>query len=154
MVEFAPFTTITLAEIQEHAARLGRIAFLASTRADGRPHSVPVGVAWVDDAVCAFVSQPSVKVSNLRRDPRAHLHWAVSAETNNDSLIVEGRAQVIDTTEERTALWDRMGYDLSQFEPGGPSSDGHVFLRIVPEQASLLAMFGFERRSRWTAAAA
>lgn len=151
MVARAPIGDMTFADVRSHAERLGRIVYVATTRADGRPHSVPVGVAWVDDLVHAFVMQPAVKVSNLRRDPRVHLHWAVSADTNNDSLLIEGSAEVLDTADERSMLWDRMGYDLSEFEPNGPESDDHVFLRITPQRATLLVRFGFEDRRRWTA---
>jgi len=150
MVALAPVATMTFEEVLDHAQRLGRIVYLATTRADGRPHNVPIGVAWLDGLVHAFVMQPAVKVTNLRRDPRAHLHWAVSPDTNNDSLLIEGTTEVLDTTEHRTALWDRMGYDLSEFEPAGPSSDGHVFLRITPIKATLLLGYGFEGRKRWS----
>lgn len=63
-----------LHDVMYHSSRIGRIAFVATTRADGRPHSAPVGIAWVDDHLCAFVQQPSVKVTNARRDARVHFH--------------------------------------------------------------------------------
>jgi len=135
MVALAPVATMTFEEVLDHAQRLGRIVYLATTRADGRPHNVPIGVAWLDGLVHAFVMQPAVKVS---------------PDTNNDSLLIEGTTEVLDTTEHRTALWDRMGYDLSEFEPAGPSSDGHVFLRITPIKATLLLGYGFEGRKRWS----
>lgn len=152
MVDLADVDTMTFDDVLEHAARLGRIVYLATTRADGRPHNVPVGVAVFDGLVHAFVMQPAVKVTNVRRDPRVHLHWAVGPDTNNDSLLIEGTAVVLDTTEQRTALWHRMGYDLSEFEPAGPSSDGHVFLQITPIKATLLLGFGFAGRKRWARA--
>lgn len=142
-----------LHDVMYHSSRIGRIAFVATTRADGRPHSAPVGIAWVDDHLCAFVQQPSVKVTNARRDARVHFHWQVSPESNNDSLIVEGLAEVVDTPAGREALWDRMGYDLSQFEPGGPESDGHVFFKVEPRRATLLRRFGFDGRDVWHAGA-
>lgn len=140
-----------LADVIAHSDRIGRIAYIATTRADGRPHSAPVGIKWVDDELCTFVMQPSVKVTNVRRDPRVHFHWQVGPESNNDSLIVEGTATVIDTAEGRAGLWDRMGYDLSEFEPGGPESDGHVFLRVRPQRATLLVRYGFDGRETWRA---
>ena len=138
-----------LADVIAHSDRIGRIAYIATTRADGRPHSAPVGIAWIHDHVCAFVMNPSVKVANARRDPRVHLHWQVGPESNNDSLIVEGLATVIDTSAGRTELWDHMGYDLSEFEPDGPSSDNHVFIKVAPVRAALLHRFGFDGRDEW-----
>ena len=95
-----------------HAARLGPIVHLSTVRPDGRPHGVPVAVAWVDDHVAAFVRADSVKVANVRSDPRVHLHWQVGPDTNNDSLIVEGLAWVVDSSEGRRRLWGAMGQDL------------------------------------------
>lgn len=149
MIARAPIGDLSFAEVRHHAERLGRIVYLATVRPDGRPHNVPVGIAWVDDLVHAFVMQPAVKVTNLRKDPRVHLHWAVSPETNNDSLLIEGTAEVLDTLEQRAQLWHQMGYDLGEFEPDGPESDNHVFLRITPQRATLLVRFGFDDRRRW-----
>ncbi|MEM7095745.1 MAG: pyridoxamine 5'-phosphate oxidase family protein [Actinomycetota bacterium] len=140
-----------LADVIAHSGRIGRIAYIATARADGRAHSAPVGIAWVDENLCTFVMQPSVKVTNARRDPRVHFHWQVGPESNNDSLIVEGLAEVVDTPSGRAELWDHMGYDLSEFEPGGPSSDGHVFLRVTPRRATVLYRFGFDGRDTWEA---
>ncbi len=75
----------------------------------------------------------------------------MSEATNWDSLIVDGTANLIDTTEGRRALWDRMGYDLSLFEPGGPEADSHVFIEVVPERALLLRKYGVEGRDAWAA---
>lgn len=142
---------MTLDDVIAHSSRIGRVAFVATTRADGRPHSAPVGIAWVDRYLCAFVQQPSVKVTNARRDPRVHVHWQVGPESNNDSLMIEGLIDLVDTPLGRTALWGRMGYDLSEFEPGGPGSNGHVFFKIAPLRATLLRRFGFEGRQTWQA---
>jgi nitroimidazol reductase NimA-like FMN-containing flavoprotein (pyridoxamine 5'-phosphate oxidase superfamily) len=132
------------------AERLGRLAFIATTRPDGRPHAVPVAVAWSDGQVLGFVATSSVKVSNLRKNSKIMIHWQVSQATNMDSLIVEGDAEVVDTTEGRTALWDKMGYDLTPFEPGGPAADTHVFIALAPQRITFLKMYGAEGREVWT----
>lgn len=136
-------------DVIREARRLGRIVYIATTRPDGRPHNVPIGINWIDGDVFAFVSSPAVKLANIRDNPRVHLHWAVSEETNMDSLLIDADAVIIDTVAERTELWDKMGYDLSEFEPGGPESDGHVFLRITPTRATLLRRYGFAGRDTW-----
>ena len=149
LANYAP--EMELADVIAHSDRIGRIAYIATARPDGRAHCVPVGIKWIDGDLCTFVMQPSVKVSNTRRDPRVMFHWQVGPETNNDSLIVEGIATVVDTTEGRSELWEQMGYDLSEFEPGGPDSDGHVFLRVMPMRATVLYRFGFDGRETWEA---
>lgn len=132
------------------ATRLGPLAFLATTRPDGRPHAVPVVVAWHEGRVLAFVATASVKVANLRADPRIMIHWQVAQATNMDSLIVEGEADLIDTPEGRRALWGAMGYGLDAFEPGGPEADSHVFISVAPQRITLLKMYGAQGRETWT----
>ncbi len=133
------------------SARFGRTVFWASTRPDGRPHVVPVAAGWVDGLLTAFVLTASVKVANLRKNPATMVHWAVSEATGWDSLMVEGSTVVVDDTPGRTALWSRLGYDLSPFEPGGPSADTHVFLQLTPTRATLLEMYGIKGTHRWKA---
>jgi nitroimidazol reductase NimA-like FMN-containing flavoprotein (pyridoxamine 5'-phosphate oxidase superfamily) len=139
-----------LAQAAAEAKRLGSLAFIATTRPDGRPHAVPVVVNWHDDRVLGFVATSSVKVANLRRNPKIMIHWQVSRETNMDSLIVEGDAELIDTAAGRSALWNAMGYDLTPFEPGGPEADTHVFISLAPEKITFLKMYGAQGRETWT----
>ncbi len=138
-----------LAQAALEAKRLGQVAFVATTRPDGRPHAVPVLVAWHDDAVYAFVSTGSVKVRNLRANQKVMVHWQVSQDTNLDSLVVEGNAEVIDTAEGRRWLWDKMGYECDAFEPGGPEANTHVFIRVVPVRITFLKMYGTQGREVW-----
>ena len=138
-----------LSKAAAEAQRLGQVAFVATTRPDGRPHLVPVLVAWHADAVYAFVSTNSVKVRNVRSNPNVMVHWQVSQDTNLDSLIVEGKAEIVDTTEGRRALWDKMGYECAAFEPGGPEASTHVFMRVVPDRVTFLKMYGTQGREVW-----
>ena len=140
-----------VAAVHAQSKRFGSTVFWATTRPDGRPHVVPVAAGWIDGALTAFVLTTSVKVANLRQDPRAMVHWNVSESTGWDSLMIEGTAIVVDDTPGRTALWDRMGYDLSPFEPGGPSADTHVFLQLTATRATLLEMYGINGHHHWRA---
>lgn len=137
--------------VKLEAARYPSIAYLATASVAGEPHVVPVAVAWVGDDVCAFVLATSKKIANVRANPRAAVHYPVSEANDWDSLLVQGSASVVDTVEGRRGLWDTMGYDLAAFEPGGPESDNHVFLRITPERAIVLRMYGIKGRETWTA---
>jgi nitroimidazol reductase NimA-like FMN-containing flavoprotein (pyridoxamine 5'-phosphate oxidase superfamily) len=140
-----------LAGIEQESRRYGPIAYVGTTAPDGEPHVAPVAVAWADGALHAFVLASSRKVRNVQANGRASVHFAVSEATDWDSCIVWGHASVIDTTEGRRALWDRMGYDLAAFEPGGPESDDHVFVRIVPTRATILRTYGLKGRETWHA---
>lgn len=138
-----------LAQVQAESRRFGPIAYVATTGADGDPHVAPVAVSWVDDELYAFVLASSRKVRNVRENPRAAVHFAVGESTGWDSCIVWGDASIVDTVEGRRALWDRMGYDLAAFEPGGPESPNHVFVRVTPTRATVLRAYGLAGRETW-----
>jgi len=139
----------TLDDIKSDSRRYGPFAFVATTGSDGEPHLAPVAVNWVDDDVVAFVLAASRKVRNVRQNPRATVHFAVGESTGWDSCIVWGDASLVEDTAGRSALWDRMGYDLRAFEPGGPESDAHVFLVVRPTRATILRTYGMAGRSSW-----
>lgn len=140
---------ITLDEVKNDSRRYGPFAYIATTGSNGEPHLAPVAVNWIDDTIAAFVLSSSRKVRNVTQNPRATVHFAVGANTDWDSCIVWGDAHIVDTTEGRTELWDRMGYDLRAFEPGGPESDNHVFLLIEPTRATILRAYGVGGRDTW-----
>jgi PPOX class probable F420-dependent enzyme len=49
------------------------LATLVTLRADGSPHAVPVGFTFADGVARVITSARSVKVANVRRDPRVSL---------------------------------------------------------------------------------
>ena len=78
-------------EWSEVADRLAaaRSYWVATTRADGRPHVTPVWGLWLDGAVMFDADVNSVKALNLASDPRA----VVNLESGDDVVIVEGVAE-------------------------------------------------------------
>ena len=140
---------MNLEDIKKDSRRYGPFAYIATAGVDGEPHLAPVAVNWVGDTVVAFVLSSSRKVRNVRQNPRATVHYAVGESTNWDSCIVWGDARIVDSVEGRRALWDKMGYELAAFEPGGPESDNHVFLVIEPNRATVLRAYGAAGRDSW-----
>lgn len=71
-------------------------AVLATFRSDARPQLSPVTVA-VDDGGRVIIStrEPSVKVRNLRRDPRVSL-VGMNDGFYGDWVQVEGSAEIVD----------------------------------------------------------
>ncbi len=63
--------------------------WIASVRSDGRPHTVPVWGAWLDDAF--YFVGTGRKVRNLRANPQAVVHL----ESGDEVVIVEGRFEEI-----------------------------------------------------------
>ena len=141
---------ISLEEVRKESLRYGPIAYIATVSPLHDPHLAPVAVSWFDGDIYAFVLSSSVKVRNARSNPRATVHFAVGANTDRDSCIVWGDVTLLDTTQERQNLWDKMGYDLAPFEPGGPTANSHVFLRIIPTTALILRNYGLAGRETWS----
>ncbi|MFM8453859.1 MAG: pyridoxamine 5'-phosphate oxidase family protein [Gammaproteobacteria bacterium] len=142
-------TEMSLDDVRTESLRYGPLAYVATSGPTNEPHLAPVAVSWFDGDVYAFVLSSGVKVRNVRANPRATVHFSVGASTNWDSCIVWGDAEILDTVDQRRHLWDKMGYDLAAFEPGGPESDNHVFLRIRPRRATVLRSYGLAGRATW-----
>jgi F420H(2)-dependent biliverdin reductase len=64
--------------------------WLGTTRADGRPHLVPIWFVWVDGRVWIATDAKSVKVRNITAYPFA----SVALEDGNKPIVAEGTAVV------------------------------------------------------------
>jgi PPOX class probable F420-dependent enzyme len=76
--------------------RLGRdsIAWLSTTRPDGRPHVVPVWFTWDGEAI-TVVSKPNAqKVRNLRENPNVMIALG-EPDDDFDVELVEGVAELV-----------------------------------------------------------
>src|SRR5918994_958299 len=70
-----------------------RTAILATTRADGRPHAVPVCFVLDDDDVLFLTNEATAKGRALQRDPRVTL--VVDDETPPFAFVmIDGTAQL------------------------------------------------------------
>jgi len=70
--------------------------WINTTRADGRPHAMPVWGVWVDGSLYFGTSSTSVKGRNLARSPRVVAHL----ESGDDVVILEGTVtRVTDSAE-------------------------------------------------------
>jgi PPOX class probable F420-dependent enzyme len=70
-----------------------RTAIVATTRADGRPHAVPVCFVLDDDDVLFLTNDVTAKGRDLQRDPRVTL--VVDDETPPFAFVmIEGTAQL------------------------------------------------------------
>jgi nitroimidazol reductase NimA-like FMN-containing flavoprotein (pyridoxamine 5'-phosphate oxidase superfamily) len=141
--------SISFDEVKADSLRYGPIAYLATVSPSGTPYVSPVAVHWIDDEICAFLATGEAKVANVRANGAMSVHFAVGESTNWDSCVLWGSARIIDTVEGRREMWDRMGYDLSRFEPGGPEADSHVFVAVAPTKAVILRMYGIGGRETW-----
>ena len=103
--------------------------WLATVRADGRPHVVPLDGLWLDDAWFFGGSPEAVKHRNLKADPRAVVHL----EDAESAVIVEGVCEEIfpeGTLADRLAELSKSKYGYGP-EPGSYARTGVWRLRPV-----------------------
>jgi nitroimidazol reductase NimA-like FMN-containing flavoprotein (pyridoxamine 5'-phosphate oxidase superfamily) len=140
-----------LAELIAEHERFGAIVHLATVTADGEPHVAPVHADWHDGRLYVMAGTDARKTLNIGAHPSVSLHYQVGEDTGWDSLIIWGRAKVLDSREDKRRLWNGVfSYNLNLFSPGGPdASPSTCFIEIVPQRAVLLRRFGMDGRDEW-----
>jgi PPOX class probable F420-dependent enzyme len=91
---------------QAHTAerlRKETILWLASVRADGRPHLAPVWFLWEGEAILLFSKPEQQKIRNIRQNPAVTLALD-TADDGEDVLVLEGVAALVDEPDLTTAL--------------------------------------------------
>ena len=68
-----------------------RSYWLATTRADGKPHAAPVWGVWTGDTLYFGTDFNSVKGRNLKSRPDSVVHL----ESGDEAVILEGRAEPV-----------------------------------------------------------
>lgn len=129
--------TMTKAEYLAFLSAPARCAKLATVRADGSPHVVPV---WflLDGEQLIFTAGPtSVKVKNILRDGRAAI--CVDEDTPPfHYVLLEGRVEVMDHSVEAAHHWGAviggryMGTERA--DEFGKRAEGEWVLRMIPEK--------------------
>lgn len=89
-------------EIDKITPRLAQAQniWLATVRADSRPHLVPIWFVWADGKVWISTGRRSQKRVNIEQNPRV----AVSLEDGTNPLVLEGSAQVFEDAATRDRL--------------------------------------------------
>ncbi len=75
----------------ENRLRSERNIWMATVRADGRPHLVPVWFVWHEGRAYVCTQEGSVKVKNLRRSPAI----SFALEDGDKAVTAEGTAEFI-----------------------------------------------------------
>ena len=83
-----PNRVLTWPEVEQKLVE-SKTYWLATTRHDGRPHSVPVDGIWLKGALYFGGDPATVHIRNLRSDPRAVVH----TESGESPVIAEGTAE-------------------------------------------------------------
>ena len=104
------------------------VARLATVRADGRPHLVPVCFAVVGDTIVSVVDGKPKRSAALRRLDNVRAQPAVSLLVDHYAddwdrlwwVRVDGRATVVDSGAERDAAIDRLAAKYAQYHEPRP----------------------------------
>ena len=120
-----------------------RTGKLATVRADGRPHVVPVWFVMDGDVIVFTTWHTTVKAANIRRDPRVTL--CVDDETPPYAFVmVEGTAAFADITLDDLAQWaTRIGgryMGAEQAEAFGRRNgvEGELLVRLTPTKITAI----------------
>ena len=104
------------------ALETGELFWIATVRADGRPHITPLVAVWLDDAVHFCTGADEQKGVNLRTNPHVILMTGCNQWDRGLDVVVEGDAvRVTDDQQlERLAqAWATKWDGQWQYEPGG-----------------------------------
>ena len=78
------------------------VAWFTTIGADGAPRAVPVWFLWHDGVIDILSEPDTVKVANVRRDPRVVMHMNAGGPFGDDVLVLRGVAQL---AEETGSVW-------------------------------------------------
>ena len=123
------------------ALETAELSWIATVRADGRPHVTPLVAVWLDDAVHFATGPDEQKAVNLRSNAHVILMTGCNRWDEGMDVVVEGEAVRVtdDALLERlaeawTSKWDgRWRYEVSSgcFHHG----PGTAFVfRVVPDK--------------------
>lgn len=109
---------------------------LATVRADGRPHVVPVWFVLEGDKIVFNTGSSSVKAKNMMRDPRVSIS-VDDQEPPYSFVTVEGTAELIENQAEclncATRIGARyMGEERAEEFGKRNSTEGELIVKITP----------------------
>ena len=108
----APDAVATPWEETRRVLETAEIYWLATVRADGRPHVTPIAAAWLDGTLYVSTGSITQKLKNLRGNPHVVLTTGCNHLATGLDIVVEGdAAPVTDTAmherfhQQQAALW-------------------------------------------------
>lgn len=126
-----------------------RIAYLATIRADGSPRVHPVSPFIGAGRLAVYMEPTSLKVGDLRRDPRYALHCAVEDnEGGGGEFFVTGQAEEIADRARRSAA---VGWAEAA---GYKAVERHVFFEFKLGHVLATTYDNGPKRERWRAGSA
>lgn len=103
--------------------------WVCTTRADGRPHAMPVWGLWFEGELVFSTDPKSVKGRNLARDPRIAVHL----ESGDECMVLEGVAERFSDHEALVRFAD--AYEAKYAFRPDPASEAHGVYVVRPNVA-------------------
>ena len=127
------------------AARLdGKVAYLATTRSDGRPRAHPVTPVIGGGYIFVFLNADSPRTTDLLVKPDFSLHCFMNDSSGSSGEFqVNGRAEKVDNKERRG-----LAESFSSFRP---STSSNLFELLITDVLSTVYRGGRPLRDRWIA---
>ena len=120
--------------------------WICTTRADGRPHSIPVWGFWMEGAFYFGTARSSRKARNLARNPAVSVHL----DSGDDVVILEGIAVEV-SPDERATLKKLDAASRAKYKMSLTTIPGETVLyRIQPRVVLAWTEKGFPKNAtRW-----
>jgi general stress protein 26 len=146
-----PGTTATSWDDTREALEAAELFWIATVRADGRPHMTPLVAVWLDDAVHFCTGEAEQKAVNLRGNQNVILMTGCNQWDGGLDVVVEGQAvRVTDrsTLERLAEVWARKWDGRWEYEPGddgfeGDENEGVLVFSVRPAKVFAFAKGNF-----------
>lgn len=106
-----------------------RSYWVSSTRADGRPHAVPIWGVWIEGYFYFGSDRNSVKAENISRDNRVVIHL----ESGDETVIFEGKLVKAQAPEPIQKAIDAAYSEKYGFDPELGEADALTY-QLIPRK--------------------
>ena len=135
----SPGTTALPWTDAEEQLRRADVFWLATVRADGRPHVVPVLAVWLDGSLWFLTGHGEQKVKNLATNGHVSITTGRNDLGEGFDVVVEGRARAVTDDAEMSPVVEAYG---AKYGDGWRLPvDQVLFYEVTPSK-----VFGFGRR--------
>jgi nitroimidazol reductase NimA-like FMN-containing flavoprotein (pyridoxamine 5'-phosphate oxidase superfamily) len=122
------------------------LCWIATVRADGRPHMTPLVAVWLDDALHFCTGNAEQKAVNLRNNQNVIVMTGCNQWDGGLDVVVEGQAvRVADrgTLQGLAEVWARRWDGRWQYEPadGGFQGDGNEIVLVFSVRPTKVLAF-------------
>jgi nitroimidazol reductase NimA-like FMN-containing flavoprotein (pyridoxamine 5'-phosphate oxidase superfamily) len=146
-----PGATATSWDDTRRALEAAELFWIATVRADGRPHMAPLVAVWLDDALHFCTGDAEQKAVNLRGNQNVILMTGCNDWQNGVDVVVEGQAVRVsdrDTLQRLGEAWARKWDGRWLYEVGdtGFRGDEHedvLVFSVRPAKVLAFAKGGF-----------